>query len=188
MFPTLAEIPGGKDRSKTLVFVRGFQGLDNVRFRGSCYGPPPPATTNQAVWYRALRKWGYDGRLLTFRWHSPVSIWLSEKRRVARVEQAAEALCERLSRLAEFDSLNTSLLGFSMGGWIIERVLRIASYNDVQIRRVYLFGAAAPSASPWWNLIECVSDGLWNFFSTREYLLDAWCSDCVGVDGLPGLL
>ncbi len=43
------------------------------------------------------------------------------------------------------------------------------------------------SASPWWNLMECVSNGLWNFYSTREYSLDAWCSGCVGVDGVPGL-
>ena len=185
MFSSLVEIPGAKDRSKMLVFVRGFQGWSNLQQRLRCCGSPALAKSDELAWYCGLRSWGYEGRFLTFQWYSPSSDCLSEVRRFARIEGAAEALCDRLSRVAEFDSMRTSLLGFSHGGWIIERALRIARSNDVQIRRIYLFGAAAPYASPWWNMMESISDGLWNFYSAREYFLDAWCSDCVGVNGIP---
>jgi hypothetical protein len=165
MFPSLVEVPGAKDRSKMVVFVRGFQGWNNLRLRLQCCGSPALITSDELAWYYGLRSWGYEGRFLTLQWNSPASDCLSEARRVARIEEAAEVLCDRLSRVAEFDSMVTSLLGFSHGGWIIERALRIVCSNDVQIRRVYLFGAAAPRASPWRNLMQCVSDGLWNFYS-----------------------
>jgi hypothetical protein len=183
MFYSLVEFPGAKDRSKMLVFVRGFQGWNNFRLRLRCCGSEAMAR-DELEWYCGLRRWGYEGRFLTFQWNSPASDCLSETRRFLRIEGAAEALCDRLSRVAQFDSMETSIVGFSHGGWIIERALRIAWSNDVQVRRVYLFGAAAPCASPWLNLMDCVFDGLWNFYSTREYLLDAFCSDCVGVNGI----
>jgi len=183
MLSTLVEIPGARDRSKMLVFVRGFQGWNNLRPK--CCGSPALASSVELEWYCGLRGSGYKGRFLTFQWHSPAFDCLSETRRFARIEGAAELLCDQLSRVEEFDSMGTSLVGFSQGGWIIERALQIAWSNDVQIRRAYLFGAAAPSASPWRNLMECISDGLWNFYSAKEYFLDAFCSDCVGVYGIP---
>lgn len=187
MSHVLAEVSGARDRSKALVFVRGFQG--HTYWLGG--------TTQQTRWYRSLRDWGYTGRILTFRWHSPPSdCWAHLEQRCMssnvfcappseRVEEAADAFFELLLRLRDVTPETTSLLGFSMGGWIIARALRIARRIGIHVRRAYLFGAAAPRSSRWPELLDAVGDRLWNFYSTEDRFLDTWCRSPVGVWGLP---
>lgn len=181
----LTEIAGATDRRRTLIFVRGFQGMNELRRAGANLMFSSSARKHQRTWYRGLRESGFHGRLLTFRWCSHWTDLLSPENRSATVDEAAEALCDLLSRSPDFDPQNTSILGFSMGGWIIQRALRIARWNDVQIRRAYLFGAAAPRASRWPELLECVSDSLWNFHSAEDRVLAKYYPSCVGLYGLP---
>lgn len=185
----LAEVSGARDRSKALVFVRGFQGYNYLVGK----------STHQTRWYRSLRDWGYTGRILTFRWHSPSSDCLSHLEKCyapwrsnwlyaspsERIEEAADVLCELLLRLKDVTPETSSLLGFSMGGWIIARALRTARRRGMQVKRAYLFGAAAPRTSRWPELIECVSDGLWNFHSAVDNVLLKFCPNSVGLYGLP---
>jgi pimeloyl-ACP methyl ester carboxylesterase len=141
---TLTEIAGARNSKKALIFIRGFQGSSELRRLAANLIFSSPARRHQRAWYCGLREYGYPGRLLTFRWHCNWNECFSAARRSAKVHEAAIALCDLLSRRAEFDPQNTSVLGFSMGGWIIQRALRIARWNNVRIRRAYLLGAAAP--------------------------------------------
>ncbi len=182
---TLTEIAGATDRQRTLIFVRGFQGVNELRRAAANLVFSSAGRNHQRTWYHSLRKSGYQGRLLTFRWYSHWSDCISADCRSATVDDAAEALCDLVSRSPDFDPQNTSVLGFSLGGWIIQRALRIARWNDIQIRRAYLFGAAAPRASRWPELLECVSDSLWNFHSAGDRVLATYYPNSVGLYGLP---
>lgn len=186
MSHVLTEVGRATDSSRSLIFVRGFTGVNELSRAWAQLRFSDAARRRQTTWYRALRQWGYQGRLFTFRWDCHWSHCFSAAARDSLVDEAAEALCELVDRFDDFSPCNTSVLGFSMGGWIIQRALRIARWNDVCIRRAYLFGAAAPRASRWPELLECVSDGLWNFYSTEDEVLDAYYFNSVGLQGLPG--
>jgi pimeloyl-ACP methyl ester carboxylesterase len=181
----LAEVGNPVRSKRSLIFVRGFAG-ENELWRALAklrFSDAP--RRHQTSWYRGLRAWGYHGQLLTFRWDCHWSHCFSAASRDTLVDEAAEALCELFLRLDYLDPRDVSVLGFSMGGWIIQRALRIARRNGVQIRRAYLFGATAPRASRWPELIECVSDGLWNFHSVEDGVLRRFYPKSVGLSGLP---
>jgi predicted esterase len=162
------------DRKRTLVFVRGFQGYNNFR----------NLPTTSAQWFNGLRSYGYRGRIFSFRWFSPWWDCLSLAARDGRITEAADALWELLQRL-DIPTESISLMGFSQGTSIIQRVLRLARYDSATFRRVYLFGAAARRHARWPELLSSISDRLWNFHSENDPVLLWHHPDCVGLYGLP---
>jgi pimeloyl-ACP methyl ester carboxylesterase len=182
----LTEIGTATNPSRTLIFVRGFSGHHELPKMISRLVFGNAARRRQTTWYRGLRRWGYEGRLMTFRWDCHWIDCFSAAARDARADKAAEALCELVDRFDHISPCSTSVLGFSMGGWIIQRALRIARRNDVCIRRAYLLGAAAPRAARWPELMECVSEGLWNFYSTEDEILEIHYPNSIGLQGLAG--
>jgi predicted esterase len=175
MYHVLDQVGTAKDPKRTLVFVRGFQGLNNFR----------RLSTSSTQWFNGIRKHGYRGQLLSFRWFSPWWDCRSQADRYARIDEAADALWELLQqRGTPIESI--SLMGFSQGGSIIQRVLRLARYDSARFRRVYLFGTAARRHARWPELLESVSEGLWNFHSEEDPVLQRFHPDAVGLYGLPG--
>jgi len=175
MHHVLDQVGTAKDRKRTLVFVRGFQGLNNLR----------RLSTSSTQWFNGIRKHGYRGQLLSFRWFSPWSDCRSRTDRDERIEEAADALWKLLQKWGTpIESI--SLMGFSQGGSIIQRVLRLARYDSARFRRVYLFGAAARRNARWPEFLESVSEGLWNFHSEDDPALQFHHPDSVGLYGLPG--
>ena len=181
----LAEVGRPVQSKRALIFVGGFSGCNELSSAVARLFFCDTPRRRQTSWYRGLRAFGYRGRLFTFRWECHWSQCFSPASRKASVDEAAEALCELFARSDDLMARQTSVLGYSMGGWIIQRALRIARRNRVRIRRVYLLGAAAPRASRWPELLESVSDGLWNFHSEDDEVLGRFYPNSIGVAGLP---
>lgn len=174
MYHVLDSIGKTKDPKRTLVFVRGFQGLNNLR----------RLSTSSAQWYNGIRSHGYRGQLLSFRWFSPWSDCRSPADRAERINEAADALWELLQESGSLTE-TISLMGYSQGASIIQRVLRLARYDSAIFRRVYLFGAAARRHGRWPELLASVSSGLWNFHSEDDPVLQFNHPDSIGLHGLP---
>ena len=180
----LTPIGSAKNSSRTLVFVRGFHGFNDLRSRLSRLGFNYPSRRHQTTWYRGLQRHGYEGQLFSYRWFSPaVDCFLSDFRS-ARLDDAAEDLWDLLQRY-DIPLHTISLMGFSQGAAIIQRILRFARQASVRFRRVYLFGGAARRAARWPELLTSVTDGLWNFHSADDPILQSYHPDAIGLYGLP---
>jgi hypothetical protein len=79
MFSSLVEVPGGRDRSKILVFVRGFQGWNNFRLRLPCCGSHAMTTQDELEWYAACEAGVMKVGFSRFKGTLPLSI-ASQKR------------------------------------------------------------------------------------------------------------
>jgi hypothetical protein len=173
MYHVLDPIGIRKDPARTLVFVRGFQGLNNLRRK----------STASSSWYRGVRSFGYRGNILSFRWYSPAGDCRSARCRADRNEEAADALWDLLKKFDDVHLRSTSLMGFSMGVTVIQHVLQRARREDAQFHRAYFFGGAASQRARWGALLPTIRDGVWNFYSEHDRWLRFFCPDAVGVWG-----
>src|SRR5438552_36166 len=108
MYHSLNRIGTPKDRTRTLVFVRGFQGLS--RLKG--------ASSLSTTWFRKLRDYGYQGDILHYCWASSWQDCRSARCRAELAEDAGDTLWELLQDFdVDFDAV--SLMGFSMGATVI---------------------------------------------------------------------
>ena len=105
MYHVLDPIGIPKDPARTSVFVRGFQGVNNLRRK----------STTSSSWYRGLRSFGYRGNIFSFRWYSPAEDCRSARCRADRNEEAADALRDLLKKFDDVHLHSTSLMGFSLG-------------------------------------------------------------------------
>jgi len=160
------------DRTRTLVFVRGFQGL--CKLKG--------ISSSSSSWLRGLRKYGYQGDILSYCWSSSWQHCLSSRCRAELAEDAGDELWERLQQL-NLEFRTVSLMGFSMGTNVIQQLLWQARRAGTKFRRLYLFGGAASSRARWGDLLQSVREGTWNFYSEHDGFLRTLCSDPIGVWG-----
>lgn len=174
MYHSLNRVGGSKDRTRTLVFVRGFQGLSKIM------GFP---TTSSATWFRKLRDYGYDGQILHYCWASSRLDCLSARRRSNLTEEAGDYLWEALQDF-ESDYSRVSLMGFSLGANVIQQLLWQARRASEKFRRVYFLGGAASSRARWGDLLQAVREGTWNFFSEHDTLSAQTVPSCNRCSGL----
>src|SRR5262249_54170751 len=107
----LSEVGRATNPKRSLIFVRGFTGVNELSRALARLRFSEAARRRQTLWYRALRRWGYQGRLLMYRWDCHWSDCFSATARDALVDEAADALCELVDRLDDFSPCNTSVLG-----------------------------------------------------------------------------
>jgi hypothetical protein len=162
----LSPITEGDGTGRSLIFVRGKQFFRSYP---------------QTRWYKALKEHGYQGQLFTFRWPSP---GITRRTRVGHARSAGDVLWKRLSRECMPDPENCSLVGFSMGGEVVARVLELALLNGRKFRRAYLFGSTSPQTYNWTTLAAASSRGIWNFYSREDHILDLFHDDSVGLKGM----
>ena len=170
----LTTINQGSRGSNTVIFIRGHQFSNRL---SSCFA-------KQTSWYRGLTDYGFRGRLMSFLWQ-PTWLDFHAGYRNYNVEVSAVNLW---NLLADDDTLpheSISLVGYSMGGQIVQHLLREARRQGLRFRRVYLFGATASRGARWSELLDGVSERLYNFYSDQDYVLERHYPRGVGLYGLP---
>jgi pimeloyl-ACP methyl ester carboxylesterase len=172
MYHSLNRIHSHRNSARTLVFVRGFQGLS--RLKG--------ASTSSSTWFRKLRDYGYRGNILHYSWSSSWQDCRSARCRAELAEDAGDKLWEALQDFdLDFDAV--SLMGFSMGATVIQQLLWQARRASTRVRRVYFLGGAASSRARWGDLLQAVREGTWNFYSEHDKFLRTLCRNPIGVRG-----
>jgi hypothetical protein len=168
MYHSLNKIGTPKDRRRTLVFVRGFQGLAKLK------GVP---STSSAIWFRKLRDYGYRGDIRHYCWSAS---WGDIPSMQETAEDAGDQLWEWLQ---DYELGTVSLMGFSMGTTVIQQVLWQARRASTKFRRVYFLGGASSSRARWGDLLQAVREGTWNFHSEDDRFLRTLCREPIGVWG-----
>ena len=160
--------------SNTVIFIRGHQFSNRLSSNFA----------KQTRWYRGLTDYGFRGRLMSFLWQ-PTWLDFLPCYRDANVEESAYNLWNLLADDDTPPHETISLVGYSMGGKIVQHLLREARRQGIRFRRAYLFGAAADRGAQWSQLLDGVSERLYNFYSTEDDVLEDWCPRGVGLHGLP---
>ena len=155
----IAQLEGG-GKKESLIIFRGYQGM-NIARDGRSH--------SYSKWSRTLREFGYPGKIFNYRWPSELVDGVG-------LELACKEAAKCFWKIVDIDHPDQiSLIGFSSGGRIIQKILRqLSRIPEMSFNNVYLFGSLARNDDCWPLLLRALSGKIYNFYSTGEELLSSW--------------
>lgn len=172
----IVQLAGGGKQESIIIF-RGYQGA-NIAREGRSH--------SYIKWSKTIRDYGYTGKIFNYRWPSELVDGLG-------LELACKEAADCFWKIVDLEKPELiSLLGFSSGGRIIQKIIsKTGRSNSQYFNNVYLFGSLARNDDCWPLLLRGINGKIYNFFSREEETLTSWymwllySSDISGISKIP---